>query len=59
LIKIGFRAPFAPRLPMAGCKTDRLRDKAGSTFEAVSIAAAHILAVVAMMVIAGMVIYVR
>jgi hypothetical protein len=56
LIKPGYRAPFAPRWPVAGCKTDRA--KAG-TFEAVSVAVAHILAVVAMMVIAGMVICVR
>ncbi|MET0221838.1 MAG: hypothetical protein ABW213_14380 [Tardiphaga sp.] len=58
MIKSGFKAPFAPRLPVAGGKTDRLREK-GSTFEAVSIAVAHILAVVAMMVIATMVICVR
>jgi hypothetical protein len=59
LIKPGFRAPFASRLPVVGCKTGWLREKAGSTVEAASIAAAYILAVVAMMVIAGMVIYVR
>jgi hypothetical protein len=44
---------------MVGCKIAGLREKAGSAVEAVSVAAAHVLAVLAMIVIAGMVIYVR
>jgi hypothetical protein len=40
-------------------KDSGLREKAGSAAEVVSIACAHIFAIAAMVVIAGLVIYVR
>lgn len=50
---------MAFRTPMLRLKESRLREKVGSAIEAVSIACAHILAIAALVVIGGLVIYVR
>jgi len=46
-------------MPMLRCKESKLRQKIGSAVEAVSIACAHILAIAALVMIGGLVIYVR
>lgn len=48
------RTPLASRMPVS-----RLKQKAGPAVEAVSIACAHLFAVAAMVVIAGLVFYAR
>lgn len=48
------KAPPASRMPVSG-----LKRKAGPAVEAVSVACAHLFAVAAMVVIAGLVIYAR
>jgi hypothetical protein len=47
------------RLNASRLRESGLREKAGSAFEVVSIACAHILAIAALVVIGGLVIYVR
>ena len=54
-----FKAPSASRLAMLRLKDAGLKEKAESVVEVASIACAHILAVAALVVIAGLVIYVR
>lgn len=50
---------MASRMPMRRLKESGLKEKAGTAIEAVSIACAHILAIAALVVIGGLVIYVR
>ncbi|KAA0075147.1 hypothetical protein CIW50_13755 [Tardiphaga sp. P9-11] len=54
-----FKAQVASRMPMRRLKESGLKEKAGTAIEAVSIACAHILAIAALVVIGGLVIYVR
>ncbi|MGM4926617.1 hypothetical protein AB8A31_27180 [Tardiphaga sp. 804_B3_N1_9] len=46
-------------MPMLRFKESKLRQKVGSAVEAVSIACAHVLAIAALVMIGGLVIYVR
>jgi hypothetical protein len=59
LTDIRFKAPLASRMSMLRLKESGLKEKAESAVEVVSIACAHILAVAALVVIAGLVIYAR
>lgn len=54
-----FKAQVASRMPMLRFKESKLRQKVGSAVEAVSIACAHVLAIAALVIIGGLVIYVR
>lgn len=54
-----FKAHTASRMPRLRLKESGLKERAESVVEVASIACAHILAVAALVVIAGLVIYVR